>query len=184
MLKDKWRLIDGKELYDLGQDPAQRRDISADHPGIVQELRALYPPFWDAVSVRMTPVSIDLGDPTANPTVLCSQDWYLPNGNPPWNFGQINRLPRVTGPWMVNVKRAGRYRLTLRQFPVEADKPVRAVRAKVQIGEQVRATKVQPGSRGVVFEIDLLKGKTELRTWLYDQENRAGGAYFTEVESI
>ena len=74
----------------------------------------------------MTPVCIDLGHPTDNPTVLCSQDWYLPKGNPPWNFGSINKLPRVTGPWHVDVKQAGRYRLTLRQFPKEADKFVRA----------------------------------------------------------
>ena len=46
----------------------------------------------------------------------------MPTGNPPWNFGGIRRLPRVTGPWNVNVTQAGRYRLTLRQWPAEANK--------------------------------------------------------------
>lgn len=132
----------------------------------------------------MTPVSIDIGNPSDNPTTLSSQDWYMPTGNPPWHFGSIKKLPRVTGPWMVDVKRAGRYRLTLRQLPVEADVLVQAVRAKLQIAGQELETAVETGTKGVVFELDLPAGKTELRTWLYDSDGKAGGAYFTEVEAL
>jgi arylsulfatase A-like enzyme len=184
VLKDRWRLIGGNELYDLDQDPAQRKDVSAEHPKVVEELRALYPVFWRSVSPRMRPVAIDLGSPAENPTRLCSQDWYMPTGNPPWNFGSIKRLPRVTGPWMVDVKKSGYYRLTLRQWPIEADKPVVAVRAKLRISGREMETAVEPGSKGVVFELELPAGKTELRTFLYDEADRAGGAYFTEVEAL
>lgn len=184
VMKDRWRMIDGKELYDLRVDPSQREDVSVANPKVVEELRALYPPFWESVSPRLTPVAIDLGNPTDNPTVLCSQDWYMPKGNPPWNFGTINKLPRVTGPWMVDVKKAGRYRLTLRQFPIEADKPVKAVRAKVEIAGQEAEAEVEPGTKGVVFEMDLPEGKSELMTWLFDETGKAGGAYFTEVEAL
>ena len=179
--RNRWRLIDGKELYDLETDPAQRSDVSAANPEVVEELRSLYRPFWKSVSSRMSPVSIDLGNPAQNPTVLTSQDWYMPNGNPPWNFGSVRKLPRVTGPWMVNVKRAGRYRLTLRQYPVEAGKALIAERARVEIAGQQRESIVEPGSKEVSFEMDLPAGKTELRTWLYDDAGKAGGAYFAEV---
>jgi arylsulfatase A-like enzyme len=60
ILKEGWRLIDGKALYDLNKDPAQRRDVALDHPRIVEELRAQYPAFWEGVEPRMKPVSIDL----------------------------------------------------------------------------------------------------------------------------
>ena len=184
VLKDHWRLIDGKELYDLARDPAQRRDVSAEHPHVASALRAYYPAFWDSVSPRMTPVSIDLGNPADNPTVLCSQDWYMPTGNPPWNFGAINKRPRVTGPWMVNVKKAGRYRFTLRQLPAEADTTIKAVGAKITIAGQEEACSIETGSQGVVFEMDLPVGKTALKTYLYDEKGEAGGAYFTEVEAL
>jgi hypothetical protein len=184
VLKDRWRLIDGKELYDLAADPAQRNDIAPENPQVVEELRALYPPFWESVSPRMTPVSIDLGNPVENPTVLCSQDWYLPKGNPPWNFASIKRLPRETGPWYVDVKKAGRYRFTLRQFPAEADKAVKAVRAKIEIAGKSAESPVESESKGVVFELDLPAGKTKLNTWLYDEKGKAGGAYFTEAEAL
>mgnify|MGYP006094808203 CR=1 FL=1 len=184
LLKDRWRLINGEELYDLEKDPAQREDIADDHPKVVEELRKLYPPFWESVSPRMTPVSIDLGNAGENPTVLCSQDWYMPTGNPPWNFTSIKRLPRVTGPWSVDVKKAGQYRLILRQFPKEAGQEIKAVRAKIQISGKEQESVVETGVKGVIFELDLPEGKTELRTWLYDAEGKAGGAYFTEVEAL
>lgn len=184
ILQKDWRLINGKELYHMRRDPAQRNDIAADHPMIVEQLRKLYQPFWDAVSPRMTPVRIDLGNPAENPTMLCSQDWYLPNGNPPWNFASIRRLPKTTGPWMLNIKTAGRYRLTLRQLPKESGIQVKAVRAKVLIAGQEHSTRVEAGSQGVVFELNLPAGPAELKTYLYDEKNRAGGAYFTEVERI
>ena len=60
----------------------------------------------------------------------------MPTGNPPWNFKAIKKLPKVTGPWMLQVQKAGQYRITLRQFPKEADEPVVAERAKIEIAGQ------------------------------------------------
>jgi hypothetical protein len=177
-------LMNGNELYDIQSDPAQRNDVASEQPGAVAQLRQLYTPWWESISPRLKPVRIDLGNPAQNPTVLCSQDWYLPKGNPPWNFGSIKKLPRTTGPWMVNVSKAGRYRLTLRQFPVEAGLPVKAVRARVQIAGLEKESLVTPGTTGVVFEVDLPAGPAELLTFLYDEKGKAGGAYFTEVEAL
>ncbi|BDS05893.1 N-acetylgalactosamine-6-sulfatase [Oceaniferula spumae] len=186
VLTERWRLVNsnGQFLYDIEKDPAQQNDLAAEHPDVVKQLRALYDPFWKRVAPRMTPVRIDLGNPTEPRTSLCSQDWHMKSGNPPWNFGAIRKLPKVTGPWLVNVKQAGRYRLTLRQWPAEANKPVVAVRAKVEIAGMSKESKVEPRSSGVVFEIDLPAGPTELITYLYDQKDRAGGAYFTDVELL
>ncbi len=184
VLTERWRLVnsDGQFLYDIQADPAQRHDVASEHPEVVERLRALYDPFWERVSPRMTPVRIDIGNPAEPKTVLCSQDWHMKTGNPPWNFGAIKKLPKVTGPWLVEVKRAGRYRITLRQWPAEADKPVQAVRAKLEIAGQAAEQGVEPGSKSVVFEMELPAGSAELVTYLYDEKGRAGGAYFTEVE--
>jgi hypothetical protein len=186
VLTERWRLVNGtaQELYDIEADPAQRKDVSREHPEVVERLRGLYEPFWAKVSPRMTPVRIDIGNPAQNPTVLCSQDWFMPAGNPPWNFGSIRRLPRITGPWMLEVKTAGRYRITLRQYPEEAKKPVVAMKAKIQIAGKTAEKAVGAGSTGVVFELDLPAGPTELVTHLFDRKGGAGGAYFTEVEVL
>lgn len=184
VIRDQWRLINGAELYDIVKDPAQREDIAVANPTVVDELRALYMPHWKSVAPRMTPVAIDLGNPAQNPTELCSQDWYMPTGNPPWNFGSINKLPRVVGSWNVNVRQAGLYRITLRQFPKVADKPVVAVRAKIEIAGKTMQQLVEAGSKGVEFEIELPVGSMQLTTYLYNEKGRTGGAYFTEVEAL
>ena len=90
----------------------------------------------------------------------------------------------MTGPWNVHVREAGRYRLTLRQWPAVARRPVRAVRAKVKIAGQEMESAVEQGTEGVVFELDLPAGKTQLQTWLFDEKGNAGGAYFTEIELL
>jgi hypothetical protein len=173
---------DGQALFDIGQDPAQRRNLAAQHPDIVAQLRSQYDLFWQKISPRLTPVRIDLGNPGEPKTRLCSQDWHMPKGNPPWNFTSIRKLPKVTAPWLVDVKRAGRYRFSLRQWPAEANKPVIAKRAKITIAGQTWKGLVTSGCKAIVAEIDLPAGPTELLTYLYDQQDKAGGAYFTDIE--
>ncbi|MCR9200076.1 MAG: arylsulfatase [Planctomycetaceae bacterium] len=184
VLKDKWRLINGEALYNVSADPAQRNDISAAHPDVVQQLKAFYPPFWESVSPRLSAVSIDIGNPADNPTTLCSQDWYMPRGNPPWNFGSIRKRPKVTGPWNIHIRTAGTYRLTLRQLPQEANQPVKASTASVSVAGITAQQPVKPNSSGVVFELPLPAGKTQLKTQLTDQAGRSGGAYFVDVELL
>lgn len=184
IMTERWRLLHGRELYDMETDPSQRKDVAAEHPDVVKDLWAHYEPYWESVVTGMTPVRLDIGNPTEPRVELCSQDWYMEQGNPPWNFRLIGKLPRVTAPWMLDVKKAGCYRLTLRQYPELADKPVVAVSAKVEIAGLTKETKVEPGSKGVVIEIDLPAGETELVTYLYDENGEAGGAYFTEVETL
>lgn len=184
IMTERWRLLNGHELYDIIADPAQRHDLADQYPEVVADLWSHYQPYWKSVASGMRPVRIDIGNPAENPTQLCSQDWYMESGNPPWNFRLIGALPRVTAPWMLNVARAGPYRLTLRQFPALAQKPVKAVRAKVKIAGLEQECEVTPGSTGVVFELNLPAGATELWTYLYDKNGEAGGAYFTDVEAL
>ena len=74
--------------------------------------------------------------------------------------------------------------ITLRQFPEEADKVIKAVRAKIQIAGKDQEMVVEPGSKEVVFELEIPAGKTELITYLYTSKGKIGGAYFTEVEAL
>ncbi|CAA6691742.1 MULTISPECIES: sulfatase-like hydrolase/transferase [unclassified Lentimonas] len=185
VMTEQWRLTNSKklELHDIVADPSQREDVSADYPEVVERLRALYDPFWESVSPRLVePARIDIGNLDQNPTELCSQDWYMKSGYPPYSFGQIGKLPRVVAPWRVEVKRPGRYRFTLRQWPDAANKPVIAVSAKVEIAGQTQSGPVVSGCKAIVIEMDLPAGPAELLTYLYDEQGKAGGAYFTDVE--
>ena len=133
----------------------------------------------------MTPVRIDLGNPDQNPTELCSQDWHMKKGNPPWWFGSIRHLPRVTAPWMVNVRQAGRYRFTLRQWPSVAEKPLVAVRAKVVIAGQEKEMACSVGLQGGQDGVESFRrARQSCGLISFNERGRAGGAYFTDVELV
>ncbi|CAA6677741.1 MULTISPECIES: arylsulfatase [unclassified Lentimonas] len=184
VIADRWRLIEGEELFDIKQDPGQRKDVAAEYPEVVERLRAEYLPWWKSVSPRMTIVRIDLGNPDENPVHLNSQDWVMQGTNPPWSQGAISRRPKVTGPWMVDVKKAGTYQFTLRQRPEEAPEAIQAVRAKIEIAGQNKEVEIPKGANSVVFTLDLPVGEAELITYFYDKKGNAGGAYYTEVEAL
>jgi len=46
VMQDRWRLINGEELYDLRTDPSQTADNSREHPGKVARLRQAYEDWW------------------------------------------------------------------------------------------------------------------------------------------
>lgn len=184
ILHGGWRLMNGEELYHIKEDLAQQHNIADENPEIVEKLRAFYPPYWNSVKERMTPVSIDLGNKDQNPTVLCSQDWYMERGNPPWSSSQIKKRPKTTHPWKVDVKEAGTYKITLRQFPAEADEPILATSAKLKIADQELELPVPKDSKEVTFTLTLPAGKTELQSWLTMEEGKTGGACYAEVERL
>ena len=184
VLTEKWRLLrnpNAPELYDIEADPAQRENLASRYPRIVQKLESAYEPFWQRVSKGLRPVPIAVGDPTENPAVLCSQDWRPDLGNPPWNFRSIKGIPKVTHPWLVNILKAGEYRFTLRQFPKEADENIIGVRAKIKIAGIEKAVPIPDGSKSVTFNLKLPAGITQIWTYIFDQKEKVGGAYFTEV---
>jgi arylsulfatase A-like enzyme len=187
VMTERWRLVNtdkAEELYDIVNDPAQRNNFAIQRPGIVKNLRTAYQSFWQRVSPGLKPVAIDLGDPSENPAVLCSQDWRPETGNPPWNFSSIKKIPKVTHPWLVNVLKAGEYRFTLRQWPKEADKPIIGVKARIKIAGVEKDALIKDGSSEVDFTLSLLSGITELWTYIYTQKGQVGGAYFTEVKKL
>ena len=186
VMTERWRLVNSDEecLYDIQADPGQYENLIDKHPEVAARLRELYDPYWETISPRLGPVRIDVGTPTENPAVLCSQNWRVASGSTPWNFNQIKRLPRRVGPWKLEVQRAGRYKITLRQYPKEANKPLVGVKVQMEIAGQSFEQPVQSGSKGAVFEVELPAGPTELVTRIFDENGRAGGAYFTEVEAI
>jgi arylsulfatase A-like enzyme len=187
VLTERWRLTNSKDLalHDIINDPGQSNDLSKEKPEVINRLRKLYEPFWKSVSPRLVkPANIDLGHPDHNPTELCSQDWFMKKGYPPHSFSQIRKLPKMTAPWLVNVKQAGRYRFILRQWPEAADRPLIAVRAKIKVSGQEKEVKVQPNSKEAVIEANLPAGPSELWTYLFNEKGEVGGAYFTDVERL
>ena len=76
-MSQRWRLINGKELYDIQADPGQKHDIANEHPEVVTELREHYEEWWKLVSRRFDEdCPIVIGTQNEPVTCITTHDWH------------------------------------------------------------------------------------------------------------
>jgi arylsulfatase A-like enzyme len=183
VLTARWRLIDGKELYDMPADPGQRRDVQAVHPEVVKQLRAEYEKWWDSIGTRFGEYCrIVLGSPKENPTRLTCHDWH--GKVAPSSQTALHKLPAVNGFWAVQIERAGTYRFTLRHHPAEAKTALKAVKARLRAGKQETSAAVPAEATAVTLEVKLPAGPAEVQTWLEEKDGTSRGAFYVEVRRV
>ena len=99
VMRGPWRLVHGLELYHLGDDPGQRRDIAADHPELVAELRAGYEQWWELVSAQFDrDVPMVIGQ-DAEPVRLTTHDMPMRRATAPGISARCGKgmSPAATG---------------------------------------------------------------------------------------
>jgi arylsulfatase A-like enzyme len=192
VMTERWRLINGKLLYDIHADPGQRTDVSTRNPDVVERLRGAYEKWWADVSRRFGEYcEIVLGSDKDNPTRLTCHDWHGDDNTLPWDQTHILKGPATNGFWAVEVAQAGEYEFSLRRWPKEADQAMDAApgggvaipvsTARLTIGDIDLTSPVAPGAKEVVFRTQLKPGKTRLQTWLNSADGTSRGAYFVYV---
>ncbi|MCP4611057.1 MAG: arylsulfatase [Planctomycetes bacterium] len=193
VMTDKWRLINGKELYDIKADPQQKSDIADRNPQAVSKLRKAYEDWWEDVSERFDEYcETILGSDKHNPTCLMSHDWHTPKV--PWNQGAVRNGMQVNGFWAVEVERNGRYQFELRRWPeelnvgindaIEGGKAITATKARIKIADQDVTVPVSRTARSIKFDLRLKTGKTRLQTWFMDNSGNSRGAYYVYVKRL
>lgn len=207
VMTDRWRLVNGEELYDIEADPGQRHDVSDDHSDVVADLHDRYDEWWGDVSDRFDSYCrIVLGNEAENPATLTAHDWHE-TGSVPWNQVKITEAEESDGFWAVDVETAGTYAIELRRWPEECGAEIRAIpdsfervdygaeehwsgegvaidpeRATLEIGDIKRSRTVPPGAEAVSFEVDLPVGPAKLRTRFTESDGTERGAYYTTVK--
>ena len=184
VMTDRWRLVNGQELFDIVADPGQKTDVAGDHPAVVQALRRAYQGWWASLEPAFDDyVRIDLGG-AENPTHLMSHDWHQGVGPTPWHQNAVRRGVLGNGPWAVRVVRDGRYRVTLRRWPAHLRRAMECSGASLRIGSRNAEQKLRPDATEAVFELDLIAGPHMVSTTLRRPNGDESGAYFAAVERI
>ena len=213
VMTDQWRLVNGKELYDINEDPGQKKNIFSDHPGVVSRLKNFYEAWWEEISPTFgQPTAIYLGAdaPLADPVVLTCHDW-IADGSTPWNQRHIRnaeKKPSNTGFWAVDVKTEGEYTVELRRWPKESGaaitaslvaganvpgvkpfravpgKPFRAVQAYLKLAGKELIQPIKSTDRSVLFRLRLKPGRDELWAKFIDAEGIPMGAFYAYVSKV
>ena len=213
VMTDQWRLVNGKELYDINADPGQKKNIASANSKVVSRLTKFYDAWWEEIVPTFgEPTAIYLGAdaPLANPVTLTCHDW-IADGSTPWNQRHIRnaeKKPGNTGFWAVDVKRAGEYSVELRRWPKESDTaitaelkagadvpgvtPFRAVpgkffgatKAHLKLGGKELTLPVKPGDKSVTFKLKLKPGRDELWAKFTDADGVPMGAFYAYVTKV
>ena len=184
-MTERWRLIDGKALYDIVSDPGQQNDLAGDQPSVVKRLRGDYETWWTSLESAMTQtVRYGLGG-AENPTTLASHDWLMPGvKQAAWHQSHINRGSLINGAWAVDVEQPGQYEITLYRWAPYLDKAMGVTEARLTIGMIDEEISVVPGDAYAAFHVTLKKGPAMLQTWLTRKDGKQHGAYYTRVQYL
>jgi len=193
VMTEKWRLVNGKELYDIKADPGQKNNISDKHPKVVETLREAYEEWWaDLSNVFDEYCETIIGSDKENPIRLMCHDWHTPKV--PWHQGAIRDGMQANGFWAVEVEREGIYEFALRRWPMEVDKPITAAieggkaiavtKARLKIADVDVSRSVPKYAHSVTFRVQLKAGRTRLQTWFIDNNEKSRGAYYVYVKRL
>jgi len=146
----QYKLVDGKELYDLASDPAEQHDIAAQNPNVVSQMRQDVERWFRDVSAERgyDPPRIHLGSRQEPHTTLTRQDWRGSRAG--WRPGDV-------GHWEVEVVREGNYQVTVR-FPAAAQPG----EASVKVGDVSGSGRFAAGAESASFPLRLRAGPARL----------------------
>jgi hypothetical protein len=201
VMRGSWRLV-GNELYDLSKDPSQRNDIRAKYPKVAERLRRDYESWWASISKKSSEYCPFVVNPAKQREVKITPQNLL-GDEVAYNQRHVRSAMPINGWTVIDVETPGRYRISLRRWPKEADAAIRAtvppvpmhpsthsmrpvscravnaVSARLKVGEFDETVPVNEADKEIVFEVDLAEGEQRIQTWFNVENGDSIAAYFT-----
>lgn len=164
VMSGPWRLVNGRELYNIQADPGQERNVMDEHADLTGRMRAFYDAWWAELEPTFAQTTeIHLGHPQHPVVNLTGHDW-IQEALPPWNQRHIRQAHGYAtrtestepkdpsrsihqGHWAVKVLTPGTYTIRLRRWPIEADQPITApLPAGTDVPGATQAFRAHPGA--------------------------------------
>jgi len=211
VMDDTWRLVNGKELYNVKQDLGQTQDVAAENPEVVARLQESYNRWWTSLQeqkVNEHYAYIEAGTKYENPVRISSHDMHIyPYKNAWHQHGALNAT-QGKGLLKVEIAQEGNYRISLRRYPRESglsfnqnvpakeetlevnqampasNNEITMKEATLYLGEISETKPIANDEEEVNFEAYIPAGKYDMIATLSDEENRIYPAYYVYIEKM
>lgn len=206
----KWRLVDGKELYNINEDLAQKNNVIKSHPEVAKRLALGYDTWWESLNIsklNSTYAYIKVGTPFENPSRISAHDMLTGRLNKAWHQYGAATASVANGRWKIEFATSGNYKISLRRFPHESGLPINSAfpkkEKKFEIEMDMPASKKVNFDRGFLYVADvkaekklkvgaeeisftqyLPKGKFDLEASFFDTEDRIYPVYYLYIEKL
>jgi arylsulfatase A-like enzyme len=207
VMDEDWRLVNGKELYNLDEDLGQSRNLIHAYPEVAARLSEEYERWWQSIlgeGVEDRFAYIKAGTSHENPVRICAHDMRTPLLSFWHQYGAVEAA-QGTGSWKVEIVEEGVYGISLRRFPREsgmgfnahfpaaprppelansmpASNNVGFVEATLQLAELSLSSGIEEDAEEVTFSMHLSAGKYDMEAVLKDQQGGIHPAYFVYIE--
>jgi len=210
---EKWRLINGNELYDIKADRGQKNNVAALYPDVVNKFMEKYDAYWNELGQidypRPRPV---IGSPYQEETWLNTISWIKSDDSPDsWNQSHVLAGNRIRGFWPVEFAGDGLYQFDVRRWPKEVNQPISSslpeqkisdisclgkpvrkgegkaisvVKVRLKVGEQQIEKNINETDVGALFEMKLNKGIADIRSWFYTTDGDSLSAFYVYVKLL
>lgn len=203
LAKDKWRLIDGKRLYDLEADRAQKEDLALVYPEVVVSMLKENDAFIKKAKLKKAyrefPREI-IGN-SAQKTIKLTIQNAIGDDKPIYAQREVAEgLKNTNNKYAIEVAKAGRYQIICKRWPKEYDGKIKGLPNngnkipfeykaispdKVSISLFNRTYEKQIGNddHEVIFELELQKGQTYLEA-NFIEKNAKYGVYYIYIQPL
>lgn len=200
IVKGNWRLVNGRELYDIEKDRMQKKDLSQQYPEVVKQLLRQNANFVNVA--KTNPVYYEfpmhvIGHEQQSEIKLTIQHAI---GDHPgiWKSEQVAAgMKNKNNTHALKVERDGNYLISCRRWPKECPGPVlgipqenpkdwfdyktiQANKVRIQIANQIMEKSIDEKDMEVAFQVYLEKGKTFLVND-FMEGNEMYGVYYTYI---
>ncbi|TYA74655.1 arylsulfatase [Seonamhaeicola marinus] len=203
IMKNQWRLINGKQLYDIVDDPKQKHDLSSEYPELVKELLLENSKFIAATKKNKVyhelPMQV-VGNAAQNEIKLTIQH-AIGEGGGIWKPEQVSAgMKNPNNTHALRIESTGTYLISCMRWPKECSGPILGVpkenpkdlydykrispnKVRISIANQMIEKEIQPNQEAVTFEVNLQEGKTLLITDFIEGKKKYG-VYYTYVKYL
>ncbi len=160
VISGDWRLVNGRELYNLRTDPTQRKDISATHSSQAAALRKTSETWW-AQKPKLEPVPVIA---TQGETLLLTARDRSSIGQPLLTQADVSKGKTAPGPWPIVIPQEAPLEVHVHLWPPGETPPTQllAKKALIKIGSTEHWVSPAPDNASGVWKATLPAGRTSI----------------------
>lgn len=209
VMDNRWRLVNGKELYDMNNDLAQKHNVIMEHPDVAEKLSLGYESWWNSImseGVVERYAYIKVGSDQENPVRVSAHD-QLNGSLSVWHQTHAITGGLASGSWKIEVTKGGTYKISLCRFPRESGLMINSVFSEAEpcaeienirpasvksdfkdaflyLGPIRKKLPIEANSSEVIFEGTIPEGKYDMIAELIDQTGKTYPAYYIYIERL
>ncbi len=210
VMDNNWRLVNGKELYNINADKGQTKNIIKEHLEVANRLIEGYEKWWQSIMSENPNERygyIKVGSPKENPSRISAHDMFTGKHNGAWHQDGASKAVQASGRWKIEFVEDGKYAIYLRRFPRESGLAINATfpgqekrielqktmagstksdfeKAYLYVANINKEIRINTGQSEVKFTGNIPAGKYDMEAQLIDKSGKVYPAYYVYIEKI